>query len=64
MCMAQPEAVSQAKPGQNGGFVTALAWPGVLESQSQAVRPWFWQATGGHLFVEICGLRLSCIIKL
>ena len=28
LCLAQPEAVSQAKPGQVDGFMTALAWPG------------------------------------
>jgi len=44
--MAQPEAMSQAKPGQNGSFLTALARPGVLKSQSQAIRLWLWQVTG------------------
>jgi hypothetical protein len=39
LCLARPEAVSQAKPGQVDGFMTALAWPGVLKSQSQAVKP-------------------------
>ena len=48
LCLAQPEAVSQAKwaqigqarLGHNDSFMAALAWPGVLKSQSQAVKPW------------------------
>jgi hypothetical protein len=44
MCMARPEAMSRAKPGQNrpgqtGGFVRALAQPAMKPSRSQAVRP-------------------------
>ena len=39
LCLARPEAVSRAKPGQVDGFMTVLAWPGVLKSQSQAVKP-------------------------
>ena len=38
MCMAWPEAMSQAKLDQNDGFMRALAWPSILQSQSQAVR--------------------------
>jgi hypothetical protein len=41
--------IGQAKPGQNGGSITALARPGVLESRSRAARPRFSQ----HLFVLI-----------
>src|SRR5271156_3949463 len=53
--MARPEAVSQAqigqaKLGQNGGSMTALAWPGMAKSQSQAVRPWLSRAKGGNFF--------------
>ena len=31
--------MSRAKPGRDDGFVAALAWLGVLKSQSQAVKP-------------------------
>ena len=39
LCMAWPEAVSQAKPGpnrpsQNNGFMMALAWPGILKAKA------------------------------
>jgi hypothetical protein len=52
MCMARPEAVSRAKPGQNrpgqtGGLVRALAWPAMRPSQSQAVRPRLWHSQEG-----------------
>jgi len=47
MCLAQPEAVSQAKLGHDDGFMVALAWPGVLKSQSQAVKLWLF---GRRLF--------------
>ena len=38
LCKAWPEAMSQAKLDQNDGFMRALAWPSILQSQSQAVR--------------------------
>ena len=57
MCMAQPQAVSQAKPGQNSGFLKALARPRVLQSQSQAVRPWLVGKDNLPVFVRICGLN-------
>ena len=37
--LAWPEAVSQAKPGHDNGFIVALAWPAMLKSQSQAMKP-------------------------
>jgi hypothetical protein len=40
VCLAWPQAVSQAKPGQYDSLVVALAWPGVLKSQSQVIGPW------------------------
>ena len=52
LCLARPEAMSRAKPGQVDGFMTALAWPGVLKSQSQAVRPRLSRAKGGAF---VCG---------
>jgi hypothetical protein len=49
--------IGQAKLGQIGGFMMTLAWPGVLESQSQAIRPQLWWAMGtfvcGDLWLEI-----------
>ena len=50
LCLAQPEDVSQAKPGQVDGFMMALAWPGVLKCQSQAVKLW--------LFARISGISM------
>jgi hypothetical protein len=38
VCLARPQAMSQAKPGHDDGFIVALAWLGCLKSQSQAVR--------------------------
>jgi hypothetical protein len=31
--------IGQAKPGHEDGFMTALAWLGVLKSQSKAAKP-------------------------
>src|SRR5271156_2286325 len=64
--MARPEAVSQAqigqaKPGQNGGSLTALARPGMVKSQSQAVRPRLSRAKEGNFF---CKFMIYIIIKL
>jgi hypothetical protein len=49
--------MSRAKPGQVDGFMTALAWPGVLKSQSQDIKP--------QLFGEcnLCGCDV-CELKI
>ena len=50
-----------AKLGQNSGFMRALAQPRVLQSQSQAIRPWLVGAQDDHLpvFARICSWNIK-----
>jgi hypothetical protein len=49
------------RPGQNDGFITALARPGILKSQSQAVKPRLLYAMGNPKSPE-SNLNLSTLM--